>query len=92
MKVHCTVGTPIPAQRPEKYESENSSSSSSPSSISSSTSSSTSSTSPSPPISFPFMLPNNYDGIADPAGWWIVKNNEGIRALWDGENGVSKIT
>jgi len=39
----------------------------------------------------PVLLAETWDGVLDPAGWWISEKLDGIRAYWDGTKILSRL-
>lgn len=37
------------------------------------------------------LLAQTWDGVQDPTGWWMSEKLDGVRALWDGEQFVSRL-
>ena len=39
----------------------------------------------------PLLLAETWDGVADPAGWWVSEKLDGVRAYWDGTQFLSRL-
>src|SRR5207244_872952 len=39
----------------------------------------------------PLLLAESWDGVADPAGWWLSEKLDGVRAYWDGKQFLSRL-
>jgi DNA ligase 1 len=39
----------------------------------------------------PLLLAESWDGVADPAGWWLSEKLDGVRAYWDGRQFLSRL-
>src|SRR5438477_2409246 len=39
----------------------------------------------------PLLLAEAWDGVADPAGWWLSEKLDGVRAYWDGKQFLSRL-
>src|SRR5437588_1391444 len=37
------------------------------------------------------LLAESWDGVADPAGWWLSEKLDGVRAYWDGKQFFSRL-
>jgi DNA ligase-1 len=38
----------------------------------------------------PLLLAESWDGVANPAGWWLSEKLDGVRAYWDGKQFLSR--
>src|SRR6266404_6166921 len=39
----------------------------------------------------PLLLAESWDGVVDPAGWWMSEKLDGVRAYWDGKQFLSRL-
>jgi DNA ligase-1 len=39
----------------------------------------------------PVLLAESWDGVLDPAGWWMSEKLDGVRAYWDGKQLLSRL-
>jgi DNA ligase-1 len=39
----------------------------------------------------PLLLAEAWDGVTDPAGWWLSEKLDGVRAYWDGQQFYSRL-
>jgi DNA ligase-1 len=39
----------------------------------------------------PVLLAETWDGVLDPAGWWLSEKLDGVRAYWDGKRLLSRL-
>jgi DNA ligase-1 len=39
----------------------------------------------------PLLLAEPWDGVADPAGWWLSEKLDGVRAYWNGKEFLSRL-
>src|ERR1700756_589482 len=39
----------------------------------------------------PLLLAEPWDGVIDPAGWWLSEKLDGVRAYWDGRQFWSRL-
>jgi len=39
----------------------------------------------------PLLLAESWDGVTDPAGWWLSEKLDGVRAFWDGKQFWSRL-
>jgi DNA ligase-1 len=39
----------------------------------------------------PVLLAESWDGVLDPAGWWLSEKLDGVRAYWDGKQLLSRL-
>ena len=37
------------------------------------------------------LLAESWDGVTDPAGWWLSEKLDGVRAFWDGRQFYSRL-
>jgi DNA ligase-1 len=37
------------------------------------------------------LLAERWDGVTDPAGWWLSEKLDGVRAFWDGRQFFSRL-